>query len=77
MKANYLIPLLIILGVGLLFSCNKKDDDDDPTSTGTYEDLDAVFKSMGESQKHYVDLAPVELPDYLDESGDTMMQKLV
>ncbi|MGM0474938.1 MAG: hypothetical protein ACQERV_12400 [Bacteroidota bacterium] len=77
MKANSLITLTLFLAAGLLISCNKNDDNNDPTSTGTYEDLEAVFDRMGERQKLHVDLAPVELPDYVTESNDTMMQEIV
>ncbi len=77
MKANSLITLTLFLAAGLLISCNKNDDNNDPTSTGTYEDLEAVFERMGERQKLHVDLAPVELPDYVKESNDTMMQEMV
>jgi hypothetical protein len=76
MKANYLVTLSLILSAGLLFSCSKKEDDDH-TSTGTYKDLSAVFEKIGERQKLYKDLAPVELPDFMYESGDTMVQKIV
>ena len=77
MKANSLITLILFLAAGMLISCNKNDDNNDPTSTGTYEDLEAVFDRMGERQKLHVDLAPVELPDYVKESNDTMMQEIV
>lgn len=62
----------------LLLSCSKQDENDDnPTSTRTYENLDALFESMGQRQKLYVDIAPVELPSYIKESNDSMMQKIV
>jgi len=76
MKANYLITISLFLLAGLLSSCNK-DDNNDPDSTGTYEDLEAVFEKIGENQKLYMDLAPVELPEHFSEPGDTMMQKIV
>lgn len=76
MKANNLVTLSLLMVAGLIYSCNKKDDND-PASTGTYEDLEAVFEKIGESQKLYVDLAPVELPDHVQEiNSDTMMQKI-
>lgn len=75
MKTCYVIFIFIILSVGMVVSCKKNDND--PTSTETLEDLDAVFDYMSQRQKSYVDLAPVELPDYLTSSHDTSMQKLV
>ena len=77
MKACYLILISIMLSAGMVVSCNKNDNDNDPTSTGTLEDLDAVFDYMAQRQKSYVDIAPVELPDYVTASDDTSMQKLV
>lgn len=75
MKACSLLWISIMLSAGMVVSCNKNEND--PASTGTLEDLDAVFDYMAQKQKSYVDIAPVELPDYVTASDDTSMQKLV
>lgn len=46
-------------------------------TAGLLLSCDAVPDQMGEHQKLYENIAPVELPDYVKESNDTMMQKIV
>ncbi len=66
MKTSRRLILYILMTAGLLSSCSKQDNNDDNlTSTTTYKDLDALFERMGERQKLYVDIAPVELPNYI------------
>ena len=64
------------LAAGLLLSCSKTKEEE-PTSGDSFATLDAMLDKAGERQKLWVDIAPIELPDYITESEDSMKQKIV
>lgn len=77
MKTYYQVVVCTFLSAALVYSCSKKNGEEDPSSGDTFKTLDAMLDKAGESQKLWVDIAPIELPDYVIGSEDSMKQKIV
>ncbi len=77
-KMKYYLTGFFVLFLCILISCKKEEENhNDTDDKETLESVEAIFDEVESKHKSYFNLAPIELPSYITESDDTMMQKIV